>query len=185
MFVGLCFLAPALVLPLLPPVQPARCGYPRCCDGANAADDGEIQMEADGVPCSSGRIVTELVDASGSPLPDRFMLAVRACRGEFAPEDASIDTERGDDLITTALLEFPAVVRLRVVSRVLDDATADSLVDDVTRLVEAASNGEGSVSAKVRGGRRSVDLAMRVDDAKALAALRAALSEDSRVQMCF
>ena len=49
------------------------------------------QLTDDDMECT-GRIVTELVEAGNAPLPDRFMYAMRAIRGEFTPADGVADT---------------------------------------------------------------------------------------------
>lgn len=63
-----------------------------------------------------GRIVTELKAVDGE-LPDRFMMAVQAIRGDFSPPEDHPDDERQEDLILQALTNFPATVNLKVVSR--------------------------------------------------------------------
>ena len=66
-----------------------------------ACDNAEEMPE---VECSEGRIVTELVEAGNSALPDRFMMAVRAIRGEFSPTEGVEDTEFGDDMLTACAI---------------------------------------------------------------------------------
>lgn len=154
---------------------PRRAAAPRCCV---AADDN------DNVECT-GRIVTELKGINGE-LPDRFMMAVRAIRGEFTPTEAERDTERADDLLTAALTSFPATVRLRVVSKALDDDAAEVLVGDLRQLVESAGGAQADVRVTPRGRRRSVDFELaEVPNLAALGALRGALKDDERVQMVF
>ena len=61
---------------------------------------------ADDLECEA-RVVTELKDTvNNASLPDRFMMAMRAMRGEFSP--SSGDTERDDGQILEAMVDFPA-----------------------------------------------------------------------------
>ena len=103
LLVGAAAVAPPSLRAPLPLVAAARRrALAMCAEEAFAPDDS--------VQCSDGRIVTELQAADKTPLPDRFMMAVRAIRGEFSPDDAAEDHERVEDSITSALLSFPAKV---------------------------------------------------------------------------
>ena len=154
-------------------------------------DDGldDIDLPDDlGSECT-GRIVTELVDATAEggkgALPDRFMYAMRAIRGEFSPDDAN-DTELAEDSLTAALITFPALVRLRIVSRPLPEAELDSLVRDISLLAsQLDAAGAGEVGFTVRGSRRSIDFAATLPDAASISAMRYTLKADARVQMVF
>jgi hypothetical protein len=161
-------------------------------------------LTADDMQCSEGRIVTELVDTSCAgadkqTLPDRFLMAVRAIRGEFSPVEGVADTEvctrarhttpiehsiealtdrvatpqHGEDTITSALLNFPATVTLKVVSRPLPtSAEADQLGDELSMLLTALNDSpdeEPEIGVTERGSRRSYSLRMKVPDAAALA----------------
>ncbi len=170
----------------------------RCCDvGEPYSEEEEAafqKLEAeqaaltdDNVECT-GRVVTELVDATTEcgkgALPDRFMMAMRAIRGEFSSLAPEADTERTQDSLLMALVSFPAAVTLRIVSRPLDDAGAAELVSDVTLIGE--SSGGAEVDVKPRGERRAIDLRLTaVPDAATLGVLREALKADERVQMVF
>ncbi|KAL1524817.1 hypothetical protein AB1Y20_019697 [Prymnesium parvum] len=145
-----------------------------------AADDGG----ADDMECE-GRVVAELVAADGGVLPDRFMIAVQAIRGDFSPPDDEPDDERQEDLIFQALTDFPATVQLKVVSRAVPEEQLDSLVKDVAKLCECVDATDAAWKAVRRGSRRSIALSIRVPSALALAELRDALVKDPRVQMVF
>ena len=96
----------SLALPLqMPPRSLYRSSAVRCCE----------LPEGDNLECT-GRIVTELKATGDDALPDRFMFAMRAIRGEFSPPDGAEDNENVDGALTEALLSFPAKVNLRVVS---------------------------------------------------------------------
>ena len=136
----------------------------------------------------TARVVTNLVDATTEcgkgALPDRFMMAMRAIRGEFSKLEPEADTERAQDSLLTALVNFPAAVTLRIVSRPLDETSAIQLVSDVTLIGQ--SSGGAEVDVKLRGERRSIDLRLAaVPDAATLGVLREALKADDRVQMVF
>ena len=146
------------------------------------------ELGADDCECT-GRIVTELVETgSNEALPDRFMFAMRAIRGEFTPEEGAADTERSSDAITAALLNFPTTVSLRVVTRPMaSDADAEELVRQLNVMLETLEGADApSVTVAPKpGNRRSLDFALRVPDAGALTTLREALREDERVQFVF
>lgn len=238
----LALLPVALHVPRTPlsPASSLRCSA-ACCSASSAdepfrgrvvptnmfaageAEDDSVMdrsPDEDGMECS-GRVVTELVDTTApdgkGALPDRFMMAMRALRGEFSvlPEDA--DTETTEDAILSALVSFPAEIKLRIVSQPLEDAAADDLMDDIKQLGDSIGErsrasiprrkppprrspshdctrsvplpAEGSsttVQGTVRGRRRSIDfLLSAVPNAESLAALRATLKADARVQMVF
>jgi hypothetical protein len=94
------------------------------CSAESPVPSDDAELPADSMDCSA-RIVSELVDTSGGDgkeaLPDRFLMAVRAIRGEFSPPEGVADTERQEDSLTEALVTFPATVQLRVVSRPLEE----------------------------------------------------------------
>lgn len=131
---------------------------------------------------------TELTESGEdkAPLPPRFMHAVRACRGEYTPDDPAADTQESDDLLTGALLTFPCEVRLKLVSEPLGDEAAARLVSDVRRLVDETQPGSAPLSVTSRGKRTSIALVLAdVPDVGALAAVRDALAEDPRVWTIF
>ena len=111
LLVGAAALAPPSLRAPTPLVAASRGRALAMCAEAFAEEEEEA-LPPD-VQCSDGRIVTELIAADKTPLPDRFMMAVRAIRGEFSPDDAAEDNERVEDSITSALLNFPAKVCLR------------------------------------------------------------------------
>lgn len=164
---------------------------PRCavvaCDGA--ACEEEDSADDDNMECTT-RIVTELRESNNSTLPDRFLMAMRAIRGEFSPAEGSEDNEYVEDALTAALLKFPAKVSVRVISyKIETDDEAACLAEEIGALVsEVHTSIDGSAPAigvATRGERRSYDLALTVPSADSLAALRGALKEDVRVQMVF
>lgn len=178
-------------LRLQPTLSPRRAAAWRMCGAGDAADEIDDSvyegLEEDSVGCE-GRIVTELKDVTGTQgaLPDRFMMAVQAIRGEFSPPEDHPDNERQDDLILQALVNFPATVQVKVVSRAVPEQELDELVQDVSRLCSLVEGGsDASLDVVDRGSRRSIGFAMRVPDALALAELRDALMDDPRVQMVF
>ena len=161
----------------------------RPTDAADAADAEMPPPSEDDLSCTA-RVVTELIDANGEEgkgaLPDRFMMAVRAIRGEFSPGDDMPDTELVEDALLSALTTWPASVRLRIVSQPLEADEADAFVRDVERLGATVDAGAVTVGVKVRGSRRSIDFTVdEVPDATNVAALRQALKSDARVQMVF
>ena len=139
------------------------------------------------VECSSGRIVTELRQADKTQLPDRFLMAVRAIRGEFSTVEGEADNERVEDSLTSALLTFPATVSLRVVTRKLASSEEGDLLRDELNALLSTLEGAEAPEARVteRGSRRSFDFQLSVPDASSLSMLRAAIKEDERVQMVF
>ena len=124
---------------------------------------------ADDMECEA-RVVTELKDTvNNASLPDRFMMAVRAIRGEFSPSDETADTENAEDAITSALINFPAKVRLKIVSTPLGTAgEAEALGADLSLLCKQLEGaGEPELCSVERGSRRSYELILDVPDAAA------------------
>ena len=109
--------------------RPYRCALPpRLAEEEIFADDEELANVPE-TNCE-GRIVTELVDISAGEklkLPDRFMFAVSAIRGEYSTLPPEMDTEVAEDSITSALLQFPAAVTMKVVSTSLFVAQASNM----------------------------------------------------------
>ena len=146
----------------------------------------EAELSDDDVECT-GRIVTELVESGNVALPDRFMFAMRAIRGEFSPPEGFQDTDRAEDAITAALMQFPATIPLRVVTRPLTQTAYEELAEQIVSMLTTLEGAEAAgVTTKERPGqRRSIEFSLRVPDAASLAMLREALKEDDRVQMVF
>ena len=174
-----------------------RCTPLCCCDvNGNLSEEEWDELEAkmpgpltdDDVECT-GRVVTELVEADGqaSALPDRFLMAMRAIRGEFSEGiDPTADTEFAEDSLLDALTTWPAAVKLRIVSRKLAADEAVQLVSDVQALGGSVDGSSLEVDVTERGERRAIDVRLSaVPDAATLSVLRSALKGDDRVQMVF
>lgn len=148
--------------------------------------EAEQQLTEDDMECT-GRVVTELVEVGNTPLPDRFMFAMRAIRGEFNPPEGADDNDRAEDAITSALLQFPATIPLRVVTKPITETAYAELAEQLVAMLTALDGAEAAgVTTKERPGqRRSIEFSVRVPDAGALTMLREALKEDDRVQMVF
>ena len=147
----------------------------------------QAELGADDCECT-GRVVTELVEAGNVALPDRFMFAMRAIRGDFSPPQGAEDTDRAEDALTAALVNFPATVTMRVVTRPLEGGEeAESLVAELNMMLATLEGADASeVDVKERpGGRQAINFSLRVPDASSLSMLREALKEDDRVQMVF
>ena len=95
----------------------------------------------DGMECeTTGRIVTEFKATGGAdPIPDRFMTKIQAIRGDFSPDEPALDTEQAEDSLLSAFVKFPAVVKVRVVSRVIDPDQVQDFVADMTALCSTAA----------------------------------------------
>ena len=97
------------ILPAARCLTRTACNLPRtpCILASDAAGDA-AELEDPSLPAPSAddmeceaRVVTELKDTvNNASLPDRFMMAMRAMRGEFSP--SSGDTERDDGQILEA-----------------------------------------------------------------------------------
>jgi putative lipoic acid-binding regulatory protein len=144
------------------------------------------QLTEDDMECTA-RVVTELVESGNAPLPDRFMFAMRAIRGEFTPPEGATDTDRAEDAITSALMQFPATIPLRVVTRPITESAYAELSEQLVMMLTTLEGAEAAgVTMKERPGqRRSIEFSVKVPDAGALSMLREALKEDDRVQMVF
>lgn len=184
---GLCKLRRHAFTPIALEVGPPDEPYSEEEEAAFRILEAEQAAQPEDMQCTA-RVVTNLVDATTEcgkgALPDRFMMAMRAIRGEFSKLEPEADTERAQDSLLTALVNFPAAVTLRIVSRPLDESSATQLVSDVTLIGQ--SSGGAEVDVKLRGERRSIDLRLAaVPDAATLGVLREALKADDRVQMVF
>ena len=184
---GVCKLRRRAFTPVALEVGPPDEPYSEEEEAAFRILEAEQAALPEDMQCTA-RVVTNLVDATTEcgkgALPDRFMMAMRAIRGEFSKLEPEADTERAQDSLLTALVNFPAAVTLRIVSRPLDESSAIQLVSDVTLIGQ--SSGGAEVDVKLRGERRSIDLRLAaVPDAATLGVLREALKADDRVQMVF
>ena len=166
------------------------CNSPRtpCILASAAGDAAELEdpsLSADDLECEA-RVVTELKDTvNNASLPDRFMMAMRAMRGEFSP--SSGDTERDDGQILEAMVDFPADIDLKVVSQSLPAAEQQELVRQLGEVVAAL--GPSAAEPKVTprpGDRISIAVTLpKVPSAAALAELRAGMLADERVKFVF
>jgi len=154
-------------------------------DAAELEDPSLPAPSADDLECEA-RVVTELKDTvNNASLPDRFMMAMRAMRGEFSP--SSGDTERDDGQILEAMVDFPADIDLKVVSQSLPAAEQQELVRQLGEVVAAL--GPSAAEPKVTprpGDRISIAVTLpKVPSAAALAELRAGMLADERVKFVF
>ena len=166
------------------------CNSPRtpCILASAAGAAAELEdpsLSADDMECEA-RVVTELKDTvNNASLPDRFMMAMRAMRGEFSP--SSGDTERDDGQILEAMVDFPADIDLKVVSQSLPAAEQQELVRQLGEVVAAL--GPSAAEPKVTprpGDRISIAVTLpKVPSAAALAELRAGMLADERVKFVF
>ena len=95
-------------------IAPTAARHPTRAASLASADELEDPSLASAGDMECGRRGPELKDTvNNASLPDRFMMAMRAMRGEFSP---SSDTERDDGQILEAMVDFPADIDLKVVS---------------------------------------------------------------------
>ena len=115
------------------------------------------------------------------------MMAVRAIRGDFSPPEGAEDNEYVEDALTSALISFPATVKLKIISVPMEKPDEADLLSADLNLLCYSLEGAGAPDVCVveRGSRRSFELSLDVPDAASLAILRRALLEDERVQMVF
>ena len=179
------------ILPAARCLTRTACNLPRtpCILASDAAGDAaeleDPSLSADDMECEA-RVVTELKDTvNNASLPDRFMMAMRAMRGEFSP--SSGDTERDDGQILEAMVDFPADIDLKVVSQSLPAAEQQELVRQLGEVVAAL--GPSAAEPKVTprpGDRISIAVTLpKVPSAAALAELRAGMLADERVKFVF
>ena len=179
------------ILPAARCLTRTACNLPRtpCILASDVAGDAaeleDPSLPADDMECEA-RVVTELKDTvNNASLPDRFMMAMRAMRGEFSP--SSGDTERDDGQILEAMVDFPADIDLKVVSQSLPAAEQQELVRQLGEVVAAL--GPSAAAPKVTprpGDRISIAVTLpKVPSAAALAELRAGMLADERVKFVF
>ena len=147
--------------------------------GPGEAADGDLATDPR-TECT-GRVVTELVDASGAPLPERLSVKIRALQGEFSPPLGNSDTERDEGTLLAGLVGFPTDLPLKVVSA--KDADVDQLVKDMTEL---ASEGKPPKVTMRLGGRvASISFEVHCEEPISLGETRASLLADPRIKMVF
>lgn len=120
-------------------------------------------------------------------LTDRFLVAARALRGEYDPEDASDDTEANSNLLAALVEEYPAPYSFTAVGRV--DAGGDdaALVAALAALVRKECGGADVESATPRLGGKFVSVRLRatVESPDTIRRVFDALRADARVKMAF
>lgn len=122
-------------------------------------------------------------------LTDRFVMAARALRGEYDPEDASEDTEQ-NSLLSALVDGYPASYTFTAVGK---PASSDAdgiaaLVDELVRTVSAACDGafvDATVTPRLGGKFASVKLDTTVQSPEVVPEVLARLKADSRITMVF
>mmetsp|Transcript_10689 Transcript_10689/g.31873 ORF Transcript_10689/g.31873 Transcript_10689/m.31873 type:complete len:201 (-) Transcript_10689:95-697(-) len=130
--------------------------------------------------------------ADDKPLPDRFLVAARALRGEFDPEDEESNTDEGNALLGAIIEEFPAPFHFTAVGRAGDEAWwtdngADGLVDGLTRAVSKATGEHvrAEVTPRLNGRFASVRLTTLVESPEMIESVFETLRAHESVKMAF
>lgn len=118
-----------------------------------------------------------------------WVMATRALRGEYDPDDANDDTERSSSALLSALVkEYPALYSFKAVGR-LDGISADDFCDTLSSLIRAEKGVEDVVDTRWTqrlGGRfASVQIDCIVRSPEAVQQVFDKLNAEERVTMTF
>jgi putative lipoic acid-binding regulatory protein len=109
-----------------------------------AADDDETIINYEDLPelgvGGEAKKHLDPVSKNGEVLTDRFLMAGRALRGEFDPEETD-DTEANSQLLAAIIENYPAPFSFTAVGRSGSDEGTRLLVDALTKTVSGACDG--------------------------------------------
>ena len=111
----LVWCSPMVVLSLRPALRVAADRRPamRTLSRRYAADDGDEKIiNYEDLPelgaCEPKKHKDPVSKEGEAPLTDRFLMAARALRGEFDPEESNNDTEENSQLLGAIIENYPA-----------------------------------------------------------------------------
>lgn len=172
----------------------------RHCAGAEGTDEnpcaaqGEVAKGHDELAeaqlATTQRRSTKHKDVLAKVPPrNGWVMATRALRGEYDPEDANEDTERSSSALLSALVkEYPALYSFKAVGR-LDGISADDFCNTLSSLIRAEKGVEDVVDTRWTqrlGGRfASVQIDCIVRSPQAVQEVFDTLNAEERVTMTF
>ena len=195
----LVWCSPMVVLSLQPrlPLRVAADGRPamRTPSRRYAADDDDDEkiINIEDLPelgaCGEKKHKDPVSKEGEAPLTDRFLMAARALRGEFDPEETNDDTEENSQLLGAIIETYPAPFSFTAVGRSGgDDEGVRSLVDALTKVVSDSCDGafvDVVATPRIGGKFASVRLTTDVQSPEMIQRVFAELRAVEAVKMAF
>ena len=158
-----------------------------------ADDDDEKIINIEDLPelgaCGEPKKHKDPASKDGEALTDRFLMAARALRGEFDPEESNNDTEENSQLLGAIIENYPAPFSFTAVGRSGgDDEGVRSLVDALTKVVSDSCDGafvDVVATPRIGGKFASVRLTTDVSSPEMIQRVFAELRAVEAVKMAF
>ena len=192
----LVWCSPMVVLSLRPALRVAADGRPamRTPSRRYAADDGDEKIiNYEDLPelgaCEPKKHKDPVSKEGEAPLTDRFLMAARALRGEFDPDESNNDTEENSQLLGAIIETYPAPFSFTAVGRSGgNDEGVRSLVDALTKVVSDSCDGafvDVVATPRIGGKFASVRLTTDVQSPEMIQRVFAELRAVEAVKMAF
>ena len=191
----LVWCSPMVVLSLRPALRVAADRRPamRTPSRRYAAEDDETIINYEDLPelgaCEPKKHKDPASKEGEAPLTDRFLMAARALRGEFDPEESNNDTEENSQLLGAIIENYPAPFSFTAVGRSGgNDEGVRSLVDALTKVVSDSCDGafvDVVATPRIGGKFASVRLTTDVQSPEMIQRVFAELRAVEAVKMAF
>ena len=193
----LVWCSPMVVLSLQPALRVAADRRPAMRTPSRryaAEDDDEKIINIEDLPelgaCGEPKKHKDPVSKEGeAPLTDRFLMAARALRGEFDPEETNDDTEENSQLLGAIIETYPAPFSFTAVGRSGgNDEGVRLLVDALTKVVSDSCDGafvDVVATPRIGGKFASVRLTTDVQSPEMIQRVFAELRAVEAVKMAF
>lgn len=192
----LVWCSPMVVLSLRPALRVAADRRPamRTLSRRYAADDGDEKIiNYEDLPelgaCEPKKHKDPVSKEGEAPLTDRFLMAARALRGEFDPDESNNDTEENSQLLGAIIENYPAPFSFTAVGRSGgNDEGVRSLVDALTKVVSDSCDGafvDVVATPRIGGKFASVRLTTDVQSPEMIQRVFAELRAVEAVKMAF
>ena len=192
----LLWCSPMVVLSLRPALRVAADGRPalRTPSRRYAVDDGDEKIiNIEDLPelgaCGEKKHKDPVSKEGEAPLTDRFLMAARALRGEFDPEETNDDTEENSQLLGAIIENYPAPFSFTAVGRSGgNDEGVRLLVDALTKVVSDSCDGafvDVVATPRIGGKFASVRLTTDVQSPEMIQRVFAELRAVEAVKMAF
>ena len=191
----LVWCSPMVVLSLRPALRVAADRRPamRTLSRRYAADDGDEKIinyeDLPELGACEPKKHKDPASKDGEALTDRFLMAARALRGEFDPEESNNDTEENSQLLGAIIETYPAPFSFTAVGRSGgNDEGVRSLVDALTKVVSDSCDGafvDVVATPRIGGKFASVRLTTDVQSPEMIQRVFAELRAVEAVKMAF
>ena len=192
----LVWCSPMVVLSLRPALRVAADRRPamRTLSRRYAADDGDEKIiNYEDLPelgaCEPKKHKDPVSKEGEAPLTDRFLMAARALRGEFDPDESNNDTEENSQLLGAIIETYPAPFSFTAVGRSGgNDEGVRLLVDALTKVVSDSCDGafvDVVATPRIGGKFASVRLTTDVQSPEMIQRVFAELRAVEAVKMAF